>query len=316
MTQGADRRHRRRLVGGRQPHPGAARRNPDCEIVAVNRLGASRARRGAARPSASRAASRTTARCSMRCRWTASSSPRRTRLHFEHATAALEKGCHVLVEKPLTTTAEDARALVALAKRGGPRDRRPLWLEFQALGRRGAAAGAKGVGRIEHVVLQMANALDDLFAGKPMKETEGAMFRPPASTWADPKARRRLRLGPARAPARPALPHRRSRAAGGLRPDRHSRRPASTITMRRWSASPAARPARSPAPRRLPKGRPVQIDLRIFGSEGMLLLDIERERLELRRRDGKDEVVPMKPGDRRAMPARSRSACSSTSAAA
>ena len=47
----------------------------------------------------------------------------------------------------------------------------------------------------------------------------------------------------------------------------------------------------------LPKGRPVQIDLRIFGSEGMLLLDIERERLELRRRDGKDEVVALEPGD-------------------
>jgi predicted dehydrogenase len=47
----------------------------------------------------------------------------------------------------------------------------------------------------------------------------------------------------------------------------------------------------------LPKRRPVQIDLRIFGSEGMLLLDIERERLELRRRDGKDEIVAMKPGD-------------------
>ncbi len=47
----------------------------------------------------------------------------------------------------------------------------------------------------------------------------------------------------------------------------------------------------------LPKGRPVQIDLRIFGSEGMLLLDIERERLELRRRDGKDEVIALRPGD-------------------
>ena len=47
----------------------------------------------------------------------------------------------------------------------------------------------------------------------------------------------------------------------------------------------------------LPKGRPVQIDLRIFGSEGMLVLDIERERLELRRRDGKDEVIALNPGD-------------------
>ena len=42
------------------------------------------------------------------------------------------------------------------------------------------------IGRIEHVVLQMASALEDLFAGQPMKETEGHMFRPPASTWADP----------------------------------------------------------------------------------------------------------------------------------
>ena len=41
----------------------------------------------------------------------------------------------------------------------------------------------------------------------------------------------------------------------------------------------------------------MQIDLRIFGSEGMLLLDIERERLELRRRDGKDEVIALNAGD-------------------
>jgi len=47
----------------------------------------------------------------------------------------------------------------------------------------------------------------------------------------------------------------------------------------------------------VPKGRGFQIDLRVFGSEGMLLLDIERERLELRRRDGDDVVVPLAPGD-------------------
>ena len=41
----------------------------------------------------------------------------------------------------------------------------------------------------------------------------------------------------------------------------------------------------------------MQIDLRIFGTEGMLLLDIERERVELRRRDGNDEVIPLAPGD-------------------
>ena len=115
----------------------------DCEIVAVNRLGAGRARRGAGRPSASTAASRTIARCSTRCRWTASSSPRRTRSISSMPRRHLPKGCHVLVEKPLTTSAADARALVALAGKGRARDRRRLWLEFQAVDGRGAAPGAR-----------------------------------------------------------------------------------------------------------------------------------------------------------------------------
>jgi len=46
----------------------------------------------------------------------------------------------------------------------------------------------------------------------------------------------------------------------------------------------------------VPKHRGFQIDLRLFGSEGMLLLDIERERLEVRRRDGRDTIVEMPPG--------------------
>ena len=107
-------------------------------------------------------------------------------LHFEHAKAALEKGCHVLVEKPLTTSAADARALVALAAAKGKQIVVPYGWNFRPFAAE-ARRLAAGVGKIEHVVLQMANALDDLFAGEPMKETEGAMFRPPASTWADPK---------------------------------------------------------------------------------------------------------------------------------
>ena len=47
----------------------------------------------------------------------------------------------------------------------------------------------------------------------------------------------------------------------------------------------------------IPKHRTVQIDLRIFGSEGVLFLDIERGRLELRRRDGRDEIVAVTAQD-------------------
>src|SRR5262245_35412370 len=37
-------------------------------------------------------------------------------LHYEHAKAALERGLHVLCEKPMTTRADHARELVELAR--------------------------------------------------------------------------------------------------------------------------------------------------------------------------------------------------------
>ncbi len=216
-------------------------------------------------------------------------------LHFEHAKAALEKGCHVLVEKPLTTSAADARTLVALAASKGKQIVVPYGWNFRPFAAE-ARRLAAGVGPVEHVVLQMANALDDLFAGEPMLETEGAMFRPPASTWADPKAAGGFGWG--------QLVH-----ALGLMFRVADLEPAEVFAM--TGASKAGVDYYDAAAVRfrngatgsvsgaatLPKGRPVQIDLRIFGSEGMLLLDIERERVELRRRDGRDEVIALSPGD-------------------
>jgi len=38
-----------------------------------------------------------------------------------------------------------------------------------------------------------------------------------------------------------------------------------------------------------------QVDLRLFGSEGMLLLDMERARLDLRRHDGRGEHLDLPP---------------------
>ena len=204
MTQGADRSDWRRMVGGRQPHTGAEEHSglrDRCGQPAWRKSSLRRCRR----PSGSSAPSKTIARCSMPCRWTASSFPRRTRFTTSTPSAALAKGCHVLVEKPMTTTARDARDLVARAKRAGREIVIPYGWNFKPWTDEARRLATK-VGRIEHVVLQMANALDDLFAGKPMIETEGAMFRPPASTWADPKSCGRLRLGATRPPARPAFP--------------------------------------------------------------------------------------------------------------
>jgi predicted dehydrogenase len=48
----------------------------------------------------------------------------------------------------------------------------------------------------------------------------------------------------------------------------------------------------------LPDNDPFQVDLRIFGRDGVLLLDVERERLDVRRHDGSHvhEAVPAGEG--------------------
>jgi predicted dehydrogenase len=267
---------------------------PDCEIVAVNRLGAedlAAIQKTFAIVQGFEDYREMLARVELD--GVVVSSPHT--LHFEHASAALAKGCHVLVEKPMTTTAEDARELVARAAKAGREIVIPFGWNFKFWTDE-ARRLAAGVGRIEHIVLQMANALEDLFAGKPMQETEGAMFRPPASTWADPKRAGGFGWG--------QLVH-----ALGLLFRIADLKPSEVFAV--TGASPTGADYYDAAVVRftggataslsgaatLPKGRPVQIDLRIFGSEGMLLVDIERERLELRRRDGRDEIAPLKPGD-------------------
>jgi len=217
-------------------------------------------------------------------------------LHHEHGCAALARGCHVLIEKPLATTAADARDLVTQAIAAGRQIMIPYGWNFADWADRAHALVAEGaIGRVEHVVLQMASALEDLFAGQPMLETEGAMFRPPASTWADPKRAggygwgqlvhalgllfRIAPLAPERVFAQTGL------SSAGV--DYYD----AAVLRFAGGATAAVSGAAT-----VPKRRSNQIDLRIFGTAGMLLLDIERERLEVRRRDGRDTVVPLAPG--------------------
>ncbi|MBB5754523.1 Gfo/Idh/MocA family oxidoreductase [Prosthecomicrobium pneumaticum] len=217
--------------------------------------------------------------------------------HHEHALAALAKGCHVLVEKPLATNAADARAIVAAAEAAGKQVVVPYGWNFKPFtdeARRLIAGGA--IGRIEHVVLQMASALDDLMAGKPMQETEGAMFRPPASTWADPKRAggygwgqlvHALGLFFRIADLAPAEVF----AAVGRSPSGVDYYDAAVVRFENGATASLSGSST------VPKHRSVQIDLRVFGSEGMMTLNTEEERLEIRRRDGRDIIVPLAPGE-------------------
>lgn len=216
--------------------------------------------------------------------------------HFGNGMAALEAGAHLLVDKPMTTSAADARRLVEEADRRGRRIVVPYGWNFKDFTRRAAELVAAGaVGEVRHVALQMASPTEDLFAGEGLKETEGHLFRPPPSTWADPKAAggygwgqlshalgllfALVRIAPAEV-----------FAMGGLSPAGVDWYDAATLRLAN-GATAAVSGAGT-----VPKHCGYQLDLRVFGTEGMLLLDVERERMELRRRDGRDEVMPLEPG--------------------
>lgn len=232
-------------------------------------------------------------------------------MHYEHARAALEAGKHVMVEKPMCTSTRDARALAALAREKGlhvlvPQgwNFTPYVREARALMRPGPAQHTGCIGEVRHIVCQMASALGDLMAGRPMVETEGQTFRPPASTWADParaggygwgQLAHALGVMFALADVTPETVY----AQMGRSPSGADYYDAITATFTNGATAAISGSATIPKPSgaRHDRSKGYQIDVRIFGSEGMLLLDIERERCEIRRDDGRDIRIAMQPGD-------------------
>ena len=84
-------------------------------------------------------------------------------LHYEHARLALERGLHVLCEKPMCTRGDHARELVRLAR---AKDRHLLvpygwhYKPFVQQAKRWLDAGA--VGTIQYVLCHMASPIRDL----------------------------------------------------------------------------------------------------------------------------------------------------------
>jgi len=218
--------------------------------------------------------------------------------HIDAAIPVLEAGCHALVEKPMATSAADARAIVAAAEKAGKEVMIPCGYNFTDITRKAGEIVASGrIGAVRHVVCQFATALEDLFGGKPMLETVEHMYRPPASTWADPK--RAGGYGWGQMSHSIAWVYR----VADLKPESvfcfAGKSPAGVDYFDAASVrcTNGATMALSGAAL-LPKHSRPQLDIRIFGSEGMLLFDAERERLELHRLDGKgEEKLALKAGD-------------------
>lgn len=218
-------------------------------------------------------------------------------LHYEHAAAALEAGCHVLIDKPMTTSAADAHALNTLAAKMGKQILIPYGWNYKPFVTKASELIAQGrIGTIRHVSCNMATFTYDLFGGHGLAEAKDAMFKPANSTWADPNNAGGYGWGQLShslgmmfrlvdlAPESVYAVDIKSDAGVDLVD-------AAILTFKGGARASISGSAL------LPKHCSYQLEVNVFGTEGMVAIDMERTRMELRRMDGQDVVLDLAPDE-------------------
>jgi predicted dehydrogenase len=223
-------------------------------------------------------------------------------LHHEHARLALGAGLHVMCNKPMCTRGDHARELVRLAAERGLHLLVPYGWHYKPFVQQARAWLQQGrIGRVQYALCHMASPIRDLLQGKKflVESNSGqagdVLFEPDPRTWSDPQI------------AGGGYGHAQlSHATGmlcwltGLMPE----------TVYAFMSAPEAKVdlydsisvrfeggaiGTVSGAGTVPPGGvgSYQVDLRIFGQEGMLLLDCERARLELRRHDGQTDRMEL-----------------------
>lgn len=220
-------------------------------------------------------------------------------LHHPLAAQALDRGLHVLCEKPMTLHAEQAWDLVARTERAGTVFLVPYgwnYKPFTVAAKRLLEAG--GIGEIQYALCHMASPTRGLFGSDPshMLERWNSDTAPEPTTWSSP-----------------------SRGGGYAHGQvTHSSALLFWLTGLR-AASIAGRVMNAGAPvdlfdagvirfdngalgslsgaATLADGDKYQVDIRLFGTEGVLMLDVERERVTLSRYDGTRDEIEIAPDE-------------------
>lgn len=220
-------------------------------------------------------------------------------LHHPLAAQALERGLHVLCEKPMTLRADEAWDLAARADRAGTVFLVPYgwnYKPFTVAAKRLLDAGR--IGEIQYALCHMASPTRGLFGSDPshMLERWNSATAPNPTTWSSPE-------------------HGGGYAHGQIT---HSSALLFWLTGLR-AAAVAGRVIGAGAPvdlfdagvirfdggalgslsgaATLADGDKYQVDIRLFGTEGVLMIDVERERVSLSRYDGEREEVVIEPGE-------------------
>jgi predicted dehydrogenase len=219
--------------------------------------------------------------------------------HTAPALAGLAAGCHVLVEKPMATTAADGRA-IATAAAGARREVLvPCGMNFTHFSEAAARYVREGrIGTVRHAICQMGSALDDLFAGEPMLETKDHLFRPPPSTWADPARAGGYGWGQMSHSLAWLFYVSDLQLETLFAMDGKSKTGVDFYDAAVGRATNGATVSLS-GTATVPKQRGMHMDVRIYGTEGMVAFDCEagRARVELSRLDGRDERVALAPDE-------------------
>ena len=214
-------------------------------------------------------------------------------LHHAHTVAALNRGLHVLCEKPLAITAADAfdmveraakQELVLLVPHGWQ------FLPQAAAARRWIREGR--IGRLEHVVAQMASPARGLFSGEE-NPFPGVESQPEPSTW----------VGEEGGYAYGQLSHLYSlvfwltglipaEVMGAVTPG-----PAGSDLYDAFLATTRQGPLVSVSGGAgVPTSQRHHMEVRVFGNEGVVIVDLERDRIEVVREDGEDYSFPLMRG--------------------
>lgn len=220
-------------------------------------------------------------------------------LHHPLAAQALDRGLHVLCEKPMTLHAAEAWDLAARAERAGTVFLVPYgwnYKPFTVAAKRMLESGA--IGEIQYALCHMASPTRGLFGTDPthMLERWNSDTAPDPTTWSSPE-------------------HGGGYAHGQIT---HSSALLFWLTGLR-AASVAGRVIIAGAPvdlfdagvirfdngalgslsgaATLADGDRYQVDIRLFGSEGVLMIDVERERVTLSRYDGRREELAIAEGE-------------------
>ena len=218
-------------------------------------------------------------------------------LHYEHAKAALTAGCHVMIEKPMTTQASQSWELVNLARERGRHLLVPYGWNYKPFVEKAAELVREGViGEIEFVTCHMASPIRDLLGGGHFAGADSAFVQPGAQTWSDPAV-----AGGGYGHSQLShstgmlfyLTDLRAESAYALMSNSGARVEINDAIAVRFRNGAIGTVSGTAA---VPDGVKYQVDLRLFGREGMLLLDVERERLEVRRRTGDDIIVDVPAG--------------------